>query len=146
MTLSAKSIQWLCLSKEKHNLMFYLSYFNFHSHLYSLHRLQWVCEQETNSISKGGWILTKIREKCQYQVVFLNLFNAYLFLKGGQSIPSRLCAGNKEPHVRLKLTNCKIMTRSLMLNQLNHPCAPQYRGVFFFTPKDGMFPITFGFI
>lgn len=49
MTLSAKSIQWLFLRKEKCNLVFYLSpHFNFHPHLHSLHFLQWVCEQETS--------------------------------------------------------------------------------------------------
>lgn len=64
MTLSAKSIPCLCLSKEQCNLVVYLSsYFNFHPHLYSLHLLQWVYEQETSKPFLKGVELLPIFKK-----------------------------------------------------------------------------------
>ena len=50
--------------------------------------------------------------------------------RGRNRIPSRLCTFNTEPGMGLELTNREIMTRAeikrLMLNQLNHPGAPEF--------------------
>ena len=47
--------------------------------------------------------------------------------RGGQRIPSRLCADSSEPDVGLELRNREIVTQAKVrqtLNQLSHPGAP----------------------
>lgn len=80
MTILAKSIQWLCLSKEKHNLVFHLPYFNFHTHLHSSHFLQWVCEQATSKPFKRVEFLAILEENVNIKFFLpLNMETSALF-------------------------------------------------------------------